>query len=253
MQKPVFDTRSIEPNNMAHLLLDIIPYCLNARRAAGPEVVFLFYKLVKHFRELLDIFGLTTVFEHRRIEADVVKMRGTHGLAAFDLLLPNNTLGAPGICFLPHVYSDIDFSLSTKFDKVFLARRGPRRLLNHSEVEETVARFGYRTVFMEDYSLLDQLSIGAQAKHVVAIHGAAMSFLVTNRQIDSIVELLAPYTYHELFPVAFGSRVRHYEQIIPRFDRAVASSIGLSDWLALKDLPFAIDTSLLASLLANIH
>jgi hypothetical protein len=80
-----------------------------------------------------------------------------------------------------------------------------------------------------------------------------MSFLVTNRQIDSIVELLAPYTYHELFPVAFGSRVRHYEQIIPRFDRAVASSIGLSDWLALKDLPFAIDTSLLASLLANIH
>jgi len=38
MQKPVFDTRHIYPNNWAHHLLDIIPYCLYARRATGREV-----------------------------------------------------------------------------------------------------------------------------------------------------------------------------------------------------------------------
>ena len=177
MRKPVFDTRSWEPNNFAHLLLDLIPYSLYVRQAVGPEVVILFQKLGKRFHELLDIFGLVPDFERRRIEADVVKISGTRGLAVYDLDL-RTTFDCPGICFVPNVYTEMDFSSSTKFEKVFLARRDARSLLNQAEVEETVAKFGYRTVFMEDYSLREQLSIGAHAKHVVAIHGAAMSFLI---------------------------------------------------------------------------
>ena len=183
MRKPVFDTRSWEPNNIAHLLLDLIPYSLYVRQAVGPEVVILFQKLGKRFHELLDIFGMVPVFERRRVEADVVKISGTRGLAVYELDL-QTTFDCPGICFVPNVYSEMDFSSSTKFERVFLARRDARSLLNQTEVEETVARFGYRTVFMEDYSLREQLSIGAQAKHVVAIHGAAMGFLIMSKRIE---------------------------------------------------------------------
>jgi hypothetical protein len=151
MRKPVFDARSWEPNNFAHLLLDLIPYSLYVRRAVGPEFEILFQKLGKRFRELLDIFGLVPDFERRRVEADVVKIRGTRGLAVYDLDL-RTTFDCPGICFVPNVYSEMDFSSSTKFERVFLARRDARSLLNQAEVDETVARFGYRTVFMEDYS-----------------------------------------------------------------------------------------------------
>jgi hypothetical protein len=251
MQKPVFDFRSSGPNNMAHLLLDIVPYGLYARRAVGAEVVFFLSELGKSSRELLDIFGLVPVFERRRAEADVVKIYGTRGLALYNLQV-SSTCGSFGIYFVPHVYSEMEFSSSPKFNKVFLARRDNRCLLNHSDVEETVARFGYRTVFMEDYSVLGQLSIGAQAKHVVAIHGAAMSFLVMNREIDSIIELLPPNFYSDLFPIALGARVKHYEQISSSFDRAV-QALGWPAVASFKDLPFAIDTSLLASLLSNIH
>jgi Glycosyltransferase 61 len=251
MRRPIFDTRSWEPNNMAHLLLDLIPYSLYARRAVGPEVGILFRKLGKRFCQLLEIFGIIPIFERRRVEADVVNIRGTRGLAVYDLKLPH-TFDCFGISFVPDVYSEMDFSSSTKWERVFLARRGPRSLINGSEVEEIVARFGYRTVFMEDYSLLEQLSIGAQAKHVVAIHGAAMSFLIMSRRIDSIIELLPQNNYAAGFPVALGSRVREYVQIIPSFDRNV-QHVGWPAIVGFKDLPFAVDTSLLGKLLSSIH
>jgi len=251
MRKPVFDTRSWEPNNFSHLLFDLIPYSLHVRRAVGPEVDILSRKLGKRFHELFDIFGVAPVFERRRVEADVVKIRGTRGLAVYDFDL-RTTFDCPGICFVPNVYTEMDFSSSVKFAKVFLARRDARSLLNQAEVEETVARFGYRTVFMEDYSLREQLSIGAQAKHVVAIHGAAMSFLIMGKRIDSIVEFLPANNYVALYPVALGSRVRHYEQIIPSFDRIV-QHVGWPAIASFKNLPFAVDTSLLAKLLSNIH
>jgi Glycosyltransferase 61 len=247
----VFDTRSWEPNNMSHLLLDLIPFSLYARNAAGRDVTVLFRKLGKRFCELLDLFGVVPVFERRRVEADVVKLRGTRGLAVYDLDL-RNTFDCPGITIVPNVYAKLDFSSHVSFDKIFLARRGSRSLLNQTEVEETVAKFGYTTIFMEDYSLSDQLSIGTHAKHVVSIHGAAMSFLVMSKRIESIVELLPPNNYAAWFPVSLGSRVMHYEQIIPNFDQRVAHS-GWAAIAGFKDQSFAVDTELLRRRLSVIH
>jgi hypothetical protein len=251
MRQPVLDLRSREPNNFAHLLLDLIPYSLYARGVVGPEVAILFRKLGRRFGELLDIFGIAPDFERRRIEADVVKIGGTRGLAVYDFDL-TTTFDCPGIAFFPNVYAGMDFSSSTKFERVFLARRDARRLINQNEVEEAVARFGYRTVFMEDYSLREQLSIGAQAKHIVAVHGAAMSFLIMAQRIDSIIELLPANNYAAGFPVALGSRVKHYEQIIPSFDRSV-QHIGWPAILSFKNMPFSVNTSFLAKRLADIH
>jgi hypothetical protein len=73
-----------------------------------------------------------------------------------------------------------------------------------------------------------------------------------SRRIDSVVELLPPNNYMALFPVALGSRVRRYEQIIPSFDRIV-QHIGWPAIVTFKSLPFTVDTSLLAKLLSNIH
>ena len=105
---------------------------------------------------------------------------------------------------------------------------------------------------MEDYSLRDQLSIGAHAKHVVAIHGAAMSFLILDNRIDLTIELLPANNYAAGFPVALGPRVRHYEQIIPNFDRKV-QHVGWPAIMHFKNIPFSVDTSFLAKRLAYIH
>jgi len=244
---PVIDLRHFEPNNMAHLLFDVIPYCLYAKSVAGPEIKFLLRKVDKPFSDLLDIFGIRPLREDRRVTGDILKIGATRGLSTYDA---TRTFDCFGINFIPEVYSDMKFASSTRFAKIFLARRPPRALLNQSEITKITAKHGYETVFMEDYSISDQLSIGAQAKHVIAVHGAAMSFLIMNRSIDSLVELLPAHFYMEYYPVCLSPRVGRYEQIIPDFDQRVSLS-GWDTKLHFQNLPFSIDEGLLDRILSE--
>lgn len=245
---PVLDLRGLEPNNFAHLLLEAIPYCLRARAATGPGAVFLFRKMGSLFATLLEQFDIVPCNEPRKVAASVIKLRGVRGLAVYNL---PDTFDCPGLSFFPDTYSQFDFSSSAGFDRIFLARRGPRSLLNHSEIERVAAAYGFHTVFTEDYSIRDQLSIGARARHVVAIHGAAMSLLAVNRRIESMIEILPPHNQISGFPVAFGPRVRRYEQIIPDFDPRVVHN--RPETVRFKDLPFSVDAGLLEKLLARIQ
>jgi hypothetical protein len=245
---PVLDTRSIEPNNIAHLLLDVIPQYLYARNLVGPDVTLITRELKGQFRSLVEAFNILPMYQDRKVKAAAVKLRGTRGLSVYDLPV----FDCPVITCVPEVYSNMDFSSSVRFDKVFMARRGERSLRNHSEIESLAADYDYKTIFMEDYSIPDQLSIGANARHVIALHGAAMSYLVLGKQLDSVIELFPPHVHHELYPVCIGPRVMSYHQIIPDFDPAVMHS-GWDAISHFKSQSFSVDPGLLEKLLSQIH
>ena len=245
---PLLDTRSIEPNNIAHLILDVIPWYLHAQRAVGSDVALVTRRVNEPFSTLLSTFNIVAVREDRKIQASAVRMRGARGLSVYDL----PTFDCPVITCVPDVYSDLDFATSVKFERVFIARRGQRSLRNHAEVESLASSYGYKTIFMEDYSIADQLSIGTHARHVVALHGAAMSVLVFSRQIDSVIELFPPNVHHEIFPVCFGPRVKGYHQIVPDFNPAVMHS-GWDAIFHFKKQSFSVDLELLKRLLSEIH
>lgn len=65
--------------------------------------------------------------------------------------------------------------------RIFIARLGTGSLLNQTEVERLVAARGYRTVFMEDHPVAEQLGLASRARTVVAVHGAGRAGLVMNR------------------------------------------------------------------------
>ncbi len=249
MPWPVLDMRIWTPHNMAHLLLDIIPIYLHAKHVVGPELRLLSRRVMAPFSTLLNIFQIYPVHEDRRVSGNIIKVRATRGLSAYDLF---GIDGCNGISFVPEIYSEMDFASPVRVPKVFMARRAPRNLENQVQVEALVDKFGYETRFFEDYPVRDQLSIGSQAKHVIAVHGAAMSFLATNKRIDSVIELLPPNVHHGLFPICLGSRVSRYEQIIPEVDRRVAHSgwEGISHY---KNRQFSVNLDLLEQLLSEIH
>lgn len=249
LSTPVLDFRQMEPNNLAHLLLDIVPYYYLARDAVGSEVKAVFRSVREPFRSWLNLFNVSFICENRRINGQAVKIRGTRGLSVHEI---STAFDCNGIQFVPNAYSTMNFSGDVQYDKIFLARRAPRNLQNQAEVDEIIAGFGYEKIFMEDYSLRDQMSLAAQAKHVVALHGAAMSLLLLNSKMDSVVEIFPPHVYHQMYPACLGQRVGRYEQIIPDFDCRVAHS-GWDAILYYKNRPFSIDTHLLQALLAEIH
>jgi len=66
--------------------------------------------------------------------------------------------------------------ISKESKKVLIARR-KRGFTNSDIVNSELQSIGYKTIFPEDYSYLDQLELFNSATHVVAPHGAALSLL----------------------------------------------------------------------------
>jgi hypothetical protein len=244
----VFDLRDTEPNNVSHLLTSIIPYCLYCRKVAGPDVVFLFPKTGAPFRELLAAFDIHPVFFTGRVRARIVKVQAMRGLAVYELM---NAFDCEGINFFQDIYKPFDFRGSVRVERLFIARRGPRAIRNQAEVESLVSRYGYQTVYMEDHSIRDQLSIGAQARHVISPHGAAMAFLLMSESIDSVIELMPPHVYNSVYPVSLHPRVRRYEQIIADYDLAIPQ-IGYDAVLQFKNAPFEVDLRQLEARLTSV-
>jgi hypothetical protein len=247
--KPLLDMRRLGPNNIAHVLIHIIPYYTLARDVVGPEIKALLPPVGEPFSSLLKLFQVSSVWEDRRVTGEIIKIRGTRGLSLHDLL---STFDCNGINFAPDVYANVDVCSGPRFERIFLARRAPRNLGNQMEIESITNKYDYKTIFMEDYSIQEQLSIGAQAKHVIAIHGSAMSFLLMNKRVESLIEIFPSNVYHQFFPICLGRRVIRYEQIIPEFDPSVAHS----GWEAIsyfKSRNFSMNAPLLDKLLSEIH
>ena len=237
----ILDTRTVEPNNFAHLVNGLIPLCLEARKSVGDEVLFIFRKIkIEKARELLSKFNIAPIETHKRVAGPIVHIRGSRGLAVYNLPPFDDEV----ISFFPRVYNEYSFEPTMVVEKVFLARRGARSLDNQVQVESLLTGAGYKTVYMEDYSIQEQISIAANAGHVVAVHGAAMAFLTFNRAIESIIELSPPHVYHEYFPVTLGNRVRKYILVIQDFDERVAHS-GWNAISHFKNQPFSVDIDLL--------
>jgi Glycosyltransferase 61 len=251
--QPVLDTRHINAaNNLAHLLIDVLPVCLFARDTIGLNISFVFSDFPRalelKIRDLLGVLGIIPFIATGRICGPIIHIRGSRGLSVFSL---HSAFDCPMLTFFPEVYQRYDFRTSTRFDKVFIARRGNRALTNHSEVECFLGARGYTTIYMEDFSVRDQMSIGAQAQHVVAVHGAAMAFLALGKNIESVIELSPPHVYHELFPVALGCKVQNYVLLIPTFDERVTQK-----WDAIlhfKNSAFEVDLGQLDLALALIN
>ena len=63
-------------------------------------------------------------------------------------------------------------------EPVFLARRSRRTLENLAEIETIAARRGYRTLYPEDLPVEAQITTIANAHSIMALHGAAMGFMM---------------------------------------------------------------------------
>lgn len=247
----VFDFRGLTPNNIAHQMIHIIPFCLHARNTANQDVHFLLDKVAPAFKELLDIFKISPTLTNRKIEASLIKIVVTRGLASYDASELFDE--AEPYSLLPNIYDSYKFSSGLKgTDKIFIARRGERGVLNLPEVEALLKEYGYKTIFMEDYSMAVKLGISTEAKNVIAISGAGMGMLVLNKTINSLIEISPPNVYHDYFPCAVGRNTKKYVQIMSYFDPRAP----YNDWsviLKYKSRGFSVDLKQLAKALELVH
>lgn len=246
----IFDVREIEPNNIAHLMMTAIPFCLHTRNLVGADIQFLFNKMAKPYENLLNAFDIAPIISNKKIKAPFIKVTGTRGHAYYNII---NILDCPPISFVPNIYENYHFTSGlVGMSKVFIARRGARGLTNHNEVEKLLAAHGYKAVYMEDYSIAVQLGIASEANDIVAVHGASMGMLVLRKNINSLIEICPSNVYQEYFPIALGSRVKTHIQMMETYDFRV----GFHDYSLIshfKGLPFSANINQLNLALAMVN
>jgi capsular polysaccharide biosynthesis protein len=70
------------------------------------------------------------------------------------------------------------------------ARSSARRISNEADLLALLARHGVETVYLEDMSYAEQVSLFARADLIIGAHGAGLAHLVNTRPGAWVVELL---------------------------------------------------------------
>ena len=101
------------------------------------------------------------------------------------------------------------YPLNGSPEKILVARKPTvrvRKMLNLEQVAKLVSKYGFETVFFEDYPLLDQMRIALNARALVTPHGSGLTHSLFMPRHSSIVEL---------FPFSRRESCQCYEYLMP--------------------------------------
>jgi Glycosyltransferase 61 len=186
----IYDSRHDTDRNIAHHIDSHAARVLLAREklkaALGRDVqIHLILRSgAIHFAQALHhLLGIPVITTDARVEGTIVqicnsrvdtrvegKVIQTGGSSATNPLLPEifgefqNVTGADGT-----------------HEKIFISRKGSRTVSNETEITDLLESQGFQKVYFEDISVSEQCRVFGNAREIISIHGAAMAFLVFNR------------------------------------------------------------------------
>lgn len=91
-----------------------------------------------------------------------------------------------------HFAQDLKLDLG---DRIYISRSDPakntaRKVANEKEVESCLKKYGFKTVYMENYNFLEQVSIANHAKYIVSPHGAGITNVMFMKDGGWLLELV---------------------------------------------------------------
>lgn len=190
------DLRRDAPQNWAHFVtihLPIVFLYMNLEKIDFDNIKLILPKNTPNYiLSAADIFGLATVCTDNPVTGDGIMYDLTHADA-----IRNQRVDWVHYDF---VRNRLDKAISTKAnienipDKIFLARKDTRRIINEESVFEALKELGYKKIYAEDFSAIEQFCMFERAESIVAAHGAAIAPLLF-RKLDA-----KPLSLVEIFP-----------------------------------------------------
>jgi hypothetical protein len=109
----------------------------------------------------------------------------------------------------------------SKHDRVFISRSksGRRKIVNEAEVIKVLEEYGFRTLYCEDYSFIEQVAIFSNIKYLVALHGSGLSNMIFMPPQAKVMEFHKTKTndgdWHSLifWYMADAMNLQYYHQI----------------------------------------
>jgi hypothetical protein len=176
----VFDARLILDSNVAHIFKHVASAVMLAREYCGEITILLRSNASTLARRVYAALRLPVLCTERPVRGQIVSMPDG-----------KQEIYTPYYRELWSEFGFADYCAETP-PRVFIARRGPRRLTNEAEVEEFLRSYGFQKFYFEDIPLALQWSLARNAQVVVALHGAALIHIVFNARGVRVVELFHP-------------------------------------------------------------
>ncbi|RFZ85219.1 glycosyltransferase family 61 protein [Mucilaginibacter terrenus] len=81
-------------------------------------------------------------------------------------------------------------------DKIYLSRRkaARKKVFNEDLVEKVMTQYGFKTVYNEDYTFLEQVRLYGHVKYLVSIHGSGLTNMMFMPEGGSVLEILKAKT-----------------------------------------------------------
>ena len=176
----LYDARYDADGNVAHILTNIAPPVLAAQRHYPDLTVILRARASSMAQRAYELLGIPFICTDQVVQGRMSALPcGSHSYYG-------------GL--YPSIFRDRAFDgyQEKTPERIFIARKGSRRLLNEADVEAALQSYGFQKFYFEDIPIAQQWSLVRNAHVVVATHGAAMAGLVFNQRSAKVVELFHP-------------------------------------------------------------
>jgi tetratricopeptide (TPR) repeat protein/capsular polysaccharide biosynthesis protein len=206
-----------------HWMFDIIPrFELIQRSGITLEEIdwFIINSISKPYQqETLELLGIPTdkILEsdrHSYVQATELIVPSFPGYLDW---VPQGTIKFLRQTFLPH----ITIAKADIQNKIYISRAKAknRQVVNESEVNEFLDNQGFQTIFLEEMTVLEQVTVFANADIIVAPHGSGLTNLVFCSPDTKIVELFAPnYIRTDYWMISQQLHLEHYYLVGRNFD-----------------------------------
>ena len=205
-----------------HWMFDILPR-LEILKRSGIEFDKIDWFVINSFDKPYqkETLALLDVPVEKIIESD----RHSH-IQATELIVPSfpgymDWVEEGTIKFLRQTFLTRITSSNTNSEKIYIsrARAKNRQLINELEVSRLLDTKGFKTVFLEELSVLEQVAIFARAELIVAPHGSGLTNLVFCSPNTKIIELFSPnYVRTDYWMISQQLQLQHYYLVGKRFN-----------------------------------
>lgn len=245
-ERLVYDARGVDNANIAHLFQHHLAALGLAKKRLGVGqgqcLILLESSAPRFARELFKLAGYDTCATNLPVRANFLRFD-------IDASVPYHMLRHVGEIEL----AGSDAGLPKR---IFISRRGTRRLLNEAEVVALMTAHGFETVYFEEISIHAQWSMVRHAEAIAAIHGAALGYLATRSGAPGVpfklLELFSPGLVADCFrkyAATLGGRwVGCRGRLTPEFIRCLDGP----DPKAMEGAHFELDTGTIERGLAHL-
>jgi len=198
-----------------HWLLDALPRLLTAEELINKTTVILpiAYQKKDYIISSLKIFNVKNI---RWVENDEV-------LSIKKLIIPPHI--APSGTYDPRLTTELIKKIKNYYrnngkkvlgDKIYLSRAkaGKRHIKNEEEILPIMTRYGFKTIYLEDYLWEDQVSICQNARYLISNHGAGLTNLIFMDTGGKILELGGEQNqFYHYFSLAKAAGIKYFYQV----------------------------------------